>query len=91
MDGQLGSFAWHVQAAEAGGLACTDVTPENFLFDMGVSAVYIAPFVCASLLNFEVLNSSGLCALLLCRSGSHGDLPHVLIAGPCYLQPLGLL
>lgn len=28
------------QAPEAGGLACTDVTPENFLFDMGGHVIF---------------------------------------------------
>ena len=28
------------QAAEAGGLACTDVTPEGFLFDMGGHVIF---------------------------------------------------
>ena len=29
-----------LQAAEAGGLACTDVTPEGFLFDMGGHVIF---------------------------------------------------
>ena len=29
-----------VQADEAGGLACTDETPENFLFDMGGHVIF---------------------------------------------------
>ena len=29
-----------VQAAEAGGLACTDETPEGFLFDMGGHVIF---------------------------------------------------
>ena len=29
-----------VQAAEAGGLACTDVTPEGFQFDMGGHVIF---------------------------------------------------
>ena len=29
-----------VQAEEAGGLACTDVTPEGFLFDMGGHVIF---------------------------------------------------
>lgn len=28
------------QAEEAGGLACTDVTPEGFLFDMGGHVIF---------------------------------------------------
>ena len=28
------------QASEAGGLACTDITPENFLFDMGGHVIF---------------------------------------------------
>lgn len=31
---------WLVQEAEAGGLACTDVTPEGFLFDMGGHVIF---------------------------------------------------
>ncbi len=30
----------HTQAPEAGGLACTDVTPEGFLFDMGGHVIF---------------------------------------------------
>jgi hypothetical protein len=30
----------HTQADEAGGLACTDVTPEGFLFDMGGHVIF---------------------------------------------------
>lgn len=30
----------HPQAEEAGGLACTDVTPEGFLFDMGGHVIF---------------------------------------------------
>ena len=30
----------HMQAPEAGGLACTDVTPEGFLFDMGGHVIF---------------------------------------------------
>ena len=30
----------HAQAEEAGGLACTDVTPEGFLFDMGGHVIF---------------------------------------------------
>ena len=29
-----------MQAEEAGGLACTDVTPEGFLFDMGGHVIF---------------------------------------------------
>lgn len=29
-----------LQAEEAGGLACTDVTPEGFLFDMGGHVIF---------------------------------------------------
>ena len=29
-----------LQAPEAGGLACTDVTPEGFLFDMGGHVIF---------------------------------------------------
>ena len=29
-----------LQADEAGGLACTDVTPEGFLFDMGGHVIF---------------------------------------------------
>ena len=29
-----------MQAPEAGGLACTDVTPEGFLFDMGGHVIF---------------------------------------------------
>ena len=29
-----------MQASEAGGLACTDVTPEGFLFDMGGHVIF---------------------------------------------------
>ena len=29
-----------VQAEEAGGLACTDITPEGFLFDMGGHVIF---------------------------------------------------
>jgi protoporphyrinogen oxidase len=29
-----------VQADEAGGLACTDITPEGFLFDMGGHVIF---------------------------------------------------
>ncbi len=29
-----------LQASEAGGLACTDVTPEGFLFDMGGHVIF---------------------------------------------------
>ena len=31
---------WLLQADEAGGLACTDVTPEGFLFDMGGHVIF---------------------------------------------------
>ena len=39
---QLGKSDWLVidQAEEAGGLACTDVTPEGFLFDMGGHVIF---------------------------------------------------
>ena len=30
----------HAQAEDAGGLACTDVTPEGFLFDMGGHVIF---------------------------------------------------
>ena len=30
----------HTQAEEAGGLACTDITPEGFLFDMGGHVIF---------------------------------------------------
>ena len=30
----------HAQAEEAGGLACTDITPEGFLFDMGGHVIF---------------------------------------------------
>ncbi len=30
----------HPQSEEAGGLACTDVTPEGFLFDMGGHVIF---------------------------------------------------
>jgi protoporphyrinogen oxidase len=33
-------FACVQQADEAGGLACTDVTPEGFLFDMGGHVIF---------------------------------------------------
>lgn len=29
-----------MQAEDAGGLACTDVTPEGFLFDMGGHVIF---------------------------------------------------
>ncbi|KAF5842930.1 hypothetical protein DUNSADRAFT_3957 [Dunaliella salina] len=32
--------ALHEQAPEAGGLACTDITPEGFLFDMGGHVIF---------------------------------------------------
>ena len=34
------SIRLHVQEPEAGGLACTDVTPEGFLFDMGGHVIF---------------------------------------------------
>ena len=37
----LSLFApYHLKASEAGGLACTDVTPEGFLFDMGGHVIF---------------------------------------------------
>ena len=37
---KAGGFHVMVQAEEAGGLACTDVTPEGFLFDMGGHVIF---------------------------------------------------
>lgn len=37
---QLSVWQPLVQASEAGGLACTDVTPEGFLFDMGGHVIF---------------------------------------------------
>uniref|UniRef100_A0A7S3R1H1 Amine oxidase domain-containing protein n=1 Tax=Dunaliella tertiolecta TaxID=3047 RepID=A0A7S3R1H1_DUNTE len=39
---QLGHEDWLIidQAPEAGGLACTDITPEGFLFDMGGHVIF---------------------------------------------------
>lgn len=34
------TWYWALQAPEAGGLACTDVTPEGFLFDMGGHVIF---------------------------------------------------
>eukprot|EP00967_Tisochrysis_lutea_P083653 scaffold116338_cov19-Tisochrysis_lutea.AAC.1 len=36
----LSLIAWRPQAPEAGGLACTDITPEGFLFDMGGHVIF---------------------------------------------------
>ena len=33
-------WQYTLQASEAGGLACTDVTPEGFLFDMGGHVIF---------------------------------------------------
>ncbi len=33
-------MAGRAQAEEAGGLACTDITPEGFLFDMGGHVIF---------------------------------------------------
>ena len=36
----LSTHLCNEQAEEAGGLACTDVTPEGFLFDMGGHVIF---------------------------------------------------
>ena len=52
------------QAPEAGGLACTDETPEGFLFDMGGHVIFSHYAYFDDLLDTAVRPSHGFCSPL---------------------------
>ena len=56
------------QADEAGGLACTDVTPEGFLFDMGGHVIFSHYSYFDQLLNTAVGSGDLPCRSMLCSS-----------------------
>ena len=69
-----GSMA-HAQADEAGGLACTDVTPEGFLFDMGGHVIFSHYQYFDELLDTAVGSGARCIASLCWRRGEAGSAP----------------